>query len=38
MLIETLEGVRRFSHDLHLIYLQDLGFIPAPEMLAREAD
>ena len=38
MLIETLEGVRRFSRDLHLIYLEDLGFIPAPEMLAREAD
>jgi signal transduction histidine kinase len=38
MLIETLEGVRRFSRDLRPIYLEDLGFIPALEMLAREAD
>ena len=35
---ETLEGVRRFSRDLRPIYLEDLGFVPALEMLAREAD
>ena len=38
MLIETIEGVRRFSRDLRPIYLEDLGFVPALEMLAREAD
>lgn len=38
MLAETLEGVRRFSSDLRPIYLEDLGFIPALEMLSREAD
>ncbi len=38
MLAETLEGVRRFSRDLRPIYLEDLGFIPALEMLTREAD
>ena len=38
MLIETLEGVRRFSRDLRPICLEDLGFIPALEMLAREAN
>jgi signal transduction histidine kinase len=38
MLAETIEGVRRFSRDLRPIYLEDLGFIPALEMLAREAD
>jgi two-component system sensor histidine kinase UhpB len=37
MLAETLEDVRRFSRDLRPIYLEDLGFIPALEMLAREA-
>lgn len=37
MLAEALEGVRRFSRDLRPIYLEDLGFIPALEMLAREA-
>jgi two-component system sensor histidine kinase UhpB len=35
MLVETVEGVRRFSRDLRPIYLEDLGFIPALEMLAR---
>ena len=35
-LAETLEGIRRFSRDLRPIYLEDLGFIPALEMLARE--
>ena len=38
MLIEAIEGVRRFSRDLRPIYLEDLGFVPALEMLAREAD
>jgi signal transduction histidine kinase len=38
MLAETLESVRRFSRDLRPIYLEDLGFIPALEMLTREAD
>jgi signal transduction histidine kinase len=37
MLTEAVEGVRRFSRDLRPIYLEDLGFIPALEMLAREA-
>ncbi|HSJ56303.1 MAG TPA: histidine kinase, partial [Anaerolineae bacterium] len=37
MLAETLEGVRRFSRDLRPIYLEDLGFLPALEMLAAEA-
>jgi signal transduction histidine kinase len=37
MLAETVDGVRRFSRDLRPIYLEDLGFIPALEMLAREA-
>jgi len=38
MLIETIEGVRRFSRDLRPIYLEDLGFVPALEMLARVAE
>jgi signal transduction histidine kinase len=38
MLAETLESVRRFSRDLRPIYLEDLGFLPALEMLAQEAD
>jgi signal transduction histidine kinase len=38
MLSETIEGVRRFGRDLRPMYLDDLGFIPALEMLAREAD
>jgi signal transduction histidine kinase len=38
MLAETLEGVRRFSRDLRPIYLDDLGLLPALEMLTREAD
>ena len=37
MLAETLESVRRFSRDLRPSYLEDLGFLPALEMLAREA-
>ncbi len=35
LLADTVEGVRRFSRDLRPIYLEDLGFIPALEMLAR---
>ena len=38
MLAETIEGVRRFSRNLRPIYLEDLGFIPALEMLTQEAD
>ena len=38
MLAEILESVRRFSRDLRPIYLEDLGFLPALEMLTREAD
>jgi signal transduction histidine kinase len=38
MLAEAVEAVRRFSRDLRPIYLEDLGFIPALEMLTREAD
>jgi signal transduction histidine kinase len=38
LLSETVEGVRRFSRDLRPIYLEDLGFIPALEILAREGD
>ena len=38
MLAETVEGIRRFSRDLRPIYLEDLGFIPALEALAREAN
>ncbi len=38
MLTETIEAVRRFSRNLRPIYLEDLGFIPALEMLTREAD
>jgi signal transduction histidine kinase len=37
MLSEAVEGVRRFSRDLRPIYLEDLGFVPALEMLAGEA-
>ncbi len=36
-LAETLESVRRFSRDLRPIYLEDLGFLPALEVLTREA-
>jgi signal transduction histidine kinase len=35
LLGETLDGVRRFSRDLRPIYLEDLGFVPALEMLTR---
>jgi signal transduction histidine kinase len=35
LLAETVESIRRFSRDLRPIYLEDLGFIPALEMLAR---
>lgn len=33
----TMEGVRRFSRDLRPLYLEDLGFVPALEMLVQEA-
>jgi signal transduction histidine kinase len=33
---KTIQGVRRFSRGLRPIYLEDLGLIPALEMLARE--
>jgi signal transduction histidine kinase len=35
MVAEILEGVRRLNRDLRPVYLEDLGFIPALEMLAR---
>jgi signal transduction histidine kinase len=35
MIAETLEGVRRFSRDLRPTYLDDLGLVPALEMLVR---
>jgi signal transduction histidine kinase len=35
MLAEAVEAVRRFGRDLRPIYLEDLGFVPALEMLAR---
>ena len=38
LLAATVDGVRRFSRDLRPIYLEDLGFVPALEMLVREAD
>jgi len=37
MLAEAVESIRRFSRDLRPIYLEDLGFIPALEMLARSS-
>jgi len=33
---QTLEGVRRFSRDLRPVYLEELGFLPALEMLVRD--
>jgi len=38
MLAEALDGVRRFSRDLRPAYLEDLGFVPALEMMTAEAD
>jgi len=35
MIAESLEGVRRFSRDLRPPYLDDLGLVPALEMLTR---
>jgi len=35
MIAESLESVRRFSQDLRPPYLDDLGLVPALEMLAR---
>jgi two-component system sensor histidine kinase UhpB len=37
MVAEILEGVRRLNRDLRPVYLEDLGFIPALEMLAGPA-
>jgi signal transduction histidine kinase len=38
MLAKALEDVRRFSHNLRPIYLEDLGFVPALEMKAQEIE
>ena len=38
MLAEALDGVRRFSRDLRPAYLEDLGFVPALQMMSTEAD
>jgi len=38
MLAQTLDGIRRLSRDLRPAYLEDLGFIPAVEVLAHKAD
>lgn len=37
MMTDTIEEVRRFSRNLRPIYLEDLGLIPALEMLTRDA-
>lgn len=37
MLADAVESIRRFSRDLRPIYLEDLGFIPALEMLTRSS-
>ncbi len=37
MATTTMEGVRRFSRDLRPLYLEDLGFVPAVQMLGKEA-
>ena len=34
---ETIQNLRRLTRDLRPIYLEDLGLVPALEMLAREA-
>jgi signal transduction histidine kinase len=38
MIAESLEGVRRFSRDLRPTYLDDLGLVPALEMLAHPSE
>jgi signal transduction histidine kinase len=37
-LVHIVDDVRRFSRNLRPTYLEDLGFIPALEMLTRKAD
>ncbi len=37
-LVHIVDDIRRFSRDLRPTYLEDLGFIPALEMLTRKAD
>jgi signal transduction histidine kinase len=37
MMTEVVQQVRRFSRNLRPIYLEDLGLIPALEMLTRDA-
>jgi signal transduction histidine kinase len=37
-LVQIIDDIRRFSRDLRPTYLEDLGFIPALEMLTRQAD
>lgn len=36
LITETIAGVRRLIHDLRPLYLEDLGFVPALEMLVRQ--
>jgi signal transduction histidine kinase len=36
--IETIEGLRRIVNDLRPVYLEDLGFLPALEMLVQQAN
>lgn len=36
-LVQVIDGIRRFSRDLRPAYLEDLGFVPALEMLSRQA-
>jgi signal transduction histidine kinase len=38
MVTGILQDIRRFTHDLRPTYLEDLGFLPALQMLVRELD
>lgn len=38
MIAETLDGLRRLTRNLRPIYLEDLGFVPALQMLAERAE